>query len=372
MFDSPEITASFRQRKEDILKQLALPSSQYHDKSPKGSVDVGIRQLIEDINRQDGLVTTSSCAGRISVFLEGRKKKPELRPQSGGGGEGDESRGVVGGDGSANGSSAPPSTTTVASSGGKGGGGTWLYISHDPVPVPSTSEGEYFHDLFGLSSHDQRDTPPRSSMLSAESLRYVHFKFEPMILHVLATSLLHAQMVLTAASQAGFRESGAINLVHAASGAQPMPMVGIRCLGLGFDSIVGYLHQHNDHAENQLIRTSLVTENHLRTLVDVANGRFVENARRMESFRTRLLHLYSASHHRPNNEQSTSIEKGLRIEWEDAESRRERKRAEGLRRQLELRHMEVKHAKESENVEVEIADFGSNGHHNAQETLANR
>lgn len=345
------------------MKQLAVPLSEYQDKSPKGSVDIGIRRLIDDINNQEGLVTTSSCAGRISIFLEGRKKYDGLRPPLGG-----EIRVVGSGTGGADALPASGFTaslnSTFSSSGGKGGGGTWLYVSHDPVPVPHASEGEYFHKLFGLSHHHQLDP----SSMRSESLRYVHFKFEPMvgisrcwwfpaayyaqILHVLTASLSHAQMVLTAASQAGFRESGAINLARAA-GEQPMPMVGVRCLGLGFDSIIGCLHQEDDHG-NHLIQ-SLVTEEYMHTLIDIANGKFLENAKRTEDFRMKLLQRCGSAAH---NEQ-TAVGKPLKIGWEDADTRRERKRAEGLRKKQALRDMRERDRKQSGGVEAERIEHHS-------------
>ena len=46
------------------------------DKSPKGSLDAPIRDLVEHINRTEAWFTTSSCSGRTSLFLleRGRKK----------------------------------------------------------------------------------------------------------------------------------------------------------------------------------------------------------------------------------------------------------------------------------------------------------
>ena len=38
------------------------------DYSPKGSIDVRIRELVEFINTLDCFATTSSCSGRISIF----------------------------------------------------------------------------------------------------------------------------------------------------------------------------------------------------------------------------------------------------------------------------------------------------------------
>ena len=54
----------FKASKEALLQELATG----HDLSPKGSIDVPIRPIVNFINSIDGLVTTSSCSGRISVF----------------------------------------------------------------------------------------------------------------------------------------------------------------------------------------------------------------------------------------------------------------------------------------------------------------
>ena len=69
----PTPGAPFTTRKQAILTHLSAPAESYTDASPKGSVDAGIRHLIDALNAREGLVTTSSCAGRMSVYLEGRK-----------------------------------------------------------------------------------------------------------------------------------------------------------------------------------------------------------------------------------------------------------------------------------------------------------
>ncbi|KAK4694715.1 hypothetical protein P7C71_g2912, partial [Lecanoromycetidae sp. Uapishka_2] len=70
----PPIPPLFATKKEAILASLAVPDSSYTDLSPKGSVDEAIKSLIDRINSLEGIVTTSSCSGRISVFLEGSSK----------------------------------------------------------------------------------------------------------------------------------------------------------------------------------------------------------------------------------------------------------------------------------------------------------
>lgn len=144
------VPAVFQARKNKILEELSLPDAEYTDLSPKGCVDEGIRDLIRDINVLPGLVTTSSCAGRISVFLEGRKKN-----------------------------SAPLSDQTerqFAPSGGKGAG-RWLHVSHDPFVRPEgwDKTERPLHELFGMVPGDGK--PPSGS----RGLRLVRFHFEPLV-----------------------------------------------------------------------------------------------------------------------------------------------------------------------------------------------
>ncbi|KAL1792595.1 hypothetical protein ACET3X_009102 [Alternaria dauci] len=292
----------FEARKQKILEQLDAPDDEYHDLSPKGSVDAPIRDLIGEINRLHGLVTTSSCSGRISVFLEGRKTDIEASNSA----QGEEPR---------------------AGPGGKGGGGAWLFISHAPVEHVETN-----HDLmseFGLQKIEGEERTP------SVSSRYIHLKFEPMILHVLSASMDHAQKVLTAALTAGFRESGAVSLGSQNTG-EPNPMVAVRSAGYSFDSIIGY--QDGDGSN-----VALVDQRYLRTLVNIANERFKTNLDRISRFRQALLETYESK-----------LSNGSKTNWEDADVRKRRKREEGLARQQALQSQKAKG-----NVDVlEEADVG--------------
>jgi tRNA wybutosine-synthesizing protein 3 len=152
---------SFVAKKQKILQQLAVPAEQYDDLSPKGSVDEGIRDLIDEINALEGCVTTSSCAGRISVFLEGEKKTASVTNKNG---IGDGEKIGVGLKG--------------AGAGGKGGGGRWLFVSHDPVDVQK--HAGIWKELFGM----QREDFGRKELLplgNVRDIRFIHFKFEPMV-----------------------------------------------------------------------------------------------------------------------------------------------------------------------------------------------
>ncbi|OAA60691.1 tRNA wybutosine-synthesizing protein [Cordyceps fumosorosea ARSEF 2679] len=271
---------AFEARRSKILAQLAVPDAEYSDASPKGTVDAGIRPLLDNVNAAAGFVTTSSCAGRVSVFVEGRK--------------------------TAAAAAADGELGTVAGPGGKGGGGTWLYVSHDPHPLVGQGVVVDWVKELGLSGeHGDAavlDATGGFGVGGDSERRLIHFKFEPMLL-------------LRCALHAGFRESGAVSLSPASGEptATATPMVAVRSMGLGFESLVGYAS-----GDGQRL---LVPPGYLDTLMAVAQERFAENARRIRRFEEAF---------REAAEPRTSSEGGG--VWEDAAARRERMRAEGLRR----------------------------------------
>ncbi|KAF1963182.1 hypothetical protein CC80DRAFT_487578 [Byssothecium circinans] len=297
-------SSRFLDRKRKILEQLDAPDEVYHDLSPKGSVDLPIRALIRDINRLDGLVTTSSCSGRISAFLEGSKRAEASLPE--------------------------PQETTIAGPGGKGGGGLWLFISHDAISMPEDGASSSFMSDFGLRKCDSADGRAQVSS------RYIHLKFEPMILHILTASLEDSQRVLTAALGSGFRESGAVSLT--AKNGELNPMVAVRSTGYSFDAIIGY----RDDAGNNI---ALVDEAYLHTLVDIANARFKINTERIARFQASLVQQYI-----PQPDSGANSQKP---EWEDVEVRKQRKREEGLARQRALR--ENPNGTETSDVDMSIS-----------------
>ncbi|PQE24468.1 hypothetical protein CJF30_00009953 [Rutstroemia sp. NJR-2017a BBW] len=295
---APSLPQSFLAQKKEILAKLSVPLSSYTDRSPKGSVDIGIRDLIDEINEFPGCVTTSSCAGRVSVFLEGKR---------GGSGASLEDE-----DGEGDGEVRESTAAKSASIGGKGA-----------VDILESRESaKELHELLGM----KRDSDSGFQMQAGEKpgdVRWVRFKFEPMILHILTASLPQAQKILTAASQAGFRESGALNLTSAGGEAATTPMVAIRSLGLALQAFVGVYDEEKGEAR------CIVDETQLGILLRVANERFEENKRRIERFRMLL---------REGAGEKRRVGEGGG-EWEDKEVRRERKREEGLRRARELREV---------------------------------
>ena len=190
----PPPTPSFLTRKSKILSQLSVPDTEYTDASPKGSVDVAIRELIDEINHgYEGLVTTSSCAGRVSVYLEGVKKSKSKNKGASGGGGGEGKEDDDDDDGGEDGTREPSGGVTASSSGGKGGG-EWLFVSHDPLETvdPSTGreyDGKHWMEVFGLtgrgsgteSGNGDGDGDGDGDTQEEQQQRLIHFKFEPMV-----------------------------------------------------------------------------------------------------------------------------------------------------------------------------------------------
>lgn len=156
MQDLPASPPIFLEKKKKILEQLSIPDAEYTDASPKGSVDEGIRDLIDEINESSGFVTTSSCAGRVSVFLEGRRVA-ETEDQD----------------------------EQIAGVGGKGAGGTWLYVSHDPVPDNGNVYQEWT-EMLGLAESDAF----QDKIKEFKERRLIHFKFEAMVSGVVLDMVL--------------------------------------------------------------------------------------------------------------------------------------------------------------------------------------
>lgn len=163
----------------------------------------------------------------------------------------------------------------------------------------------------------------------------------------------HAQLILRCGLQAGFRESGAINLIPSSSSpsAAAMPIVAIRSMGLGLESLIG--------RETNRIKHCTVSGEYLKALVNIAGERFVENARRIERFRVLLREATSGTGGRGRGRAGPGGAGGRRKgdggggEWEAAEVRRERKRLEGLRRSEEVRRVREMQRKEGEEAQTD-------------------
>ncbi|KAK5941967.1 hypothetical protein PMZ80_005918 [Knufia obscura] len=310
------IPPSFTKKKSQTLSEISNhDTTDYNDKSPKGTIDSEIIDLIDEINAFEGYVTTSSCAGRVAVFVEGRKAVASSATVDGGAGVASSSNnedGEVAGD-SAESAIDGRQTSRGAGPGGKGHGNRWLYVSHEPIPsshLRSANPME-FHELFQLAPQPQclpstANNPPRLIKLS----------FAPLILHILCANLHAAKGLLAAAINAGFRESG-VQSLRALDDEDSGVMVGIRTAGVGFETVVGVVEE----VGWEEVYRSLVGEGYLRMCVGVVNERFGWNVERRERLRGELAGL-------------RGLEGKERL-WEEKGARRERMRVEGLRRRKE-------------------------------------
>jgi tRNA wybutosine-synthesizing protein 3 len=302
---SEPLPLRFLSKKNSILSQLALDPSDYDDKSPKGSVDIQILDLIRLINNVDGWVTTSSCAGRVAVFVEGPKKELPSYDSAANSAGADEAQSddhaaspaVVNGIGLSSGIKTAP--------GGKGGG-RWLYVSHDPpdVPDPQVVGSEHWTQKFGLSR----------GRTSSHQSQLIHLTYSPLILHVLCATLDYAKPLLAAAINAGFRESGvqslkALDPDYDGDGV----MVAIRTNGIVFESVIGLYNFPSDTA------AAVVSEEYLAMCAGIVQERFRWNELR----KARLVHELDGALKRMGTGKNAK-------QTESKDDRRQRKRREGL------------------------------------------
>ena len=131
----------------------------------------------------------------------------------------------------------------------------------------------------------------------------------------MAASLHHAKPILSAAINAGFRESGLQSLKNL-DDPNAFPMVAIRSSGLALGSVIGFAV--DDEGENI---QSLVDEHYLKILLDLANERFEVNTKRINRFKNHL----------------TLGSRDMEVVWEDSAARRARKKAEGSQHRDRLR-----------------------------------
>jgi tRNA wybutosine-synthesizing protein 3 len=131
------------------------------DKSPKGSLDDGVKPLVDLLNAHPSYSTLSSCSGRITLFNPNHVAETDVAGRDI---EGDVGKGY----------------------------GAWLLSSHAKV---TTEDVERI-----LNDHHSKKKTEKTLL----------FKFEPLLLHVAASNLSRARQLLTLALNLGFRESGTV------------------------------------------------------------------------------------------------------------------------------------------------------------------
>ena len=205
----------FAQRKAQTLAELALDAGDF---SRAGHVDERARPIVALVNSHPSFFTTSSCAGRVSLFAD------------------------------------PTSATRAA--GMKGG--EWVYVNHDPADADAVVAAVR-RKLGDARDEDAAEdaAPPVSDPECTLVLR-----FEPFILSVEASSIDEGGRIVACARDAGYRESGV-------TASDKRTVCSIRCSIRMEVPVV-----------SRGVR--LVTDDALRALVGIANEKWTANAARAE------------------------------------------------------------------------------------------
>ncbi len=216
---------SFPSIRERNLRTLYGDGGGVDDRSPKGSVDVKIRPLVDLINQHPDYVTLSSCSGRVALF----------DPTAGGVGtstgdcicaentinlhQNDDANNDYdegGSDAVNNGTASDKSTN----SSGKGNGGKWIFVTHDILPdlgsqiIHSLKQAGHERSMPAAHSKiDARTTASSTVASSKSSMLPITFKHEPPLLHVAASNLesgMRLLRVIKSAPSCAMRESGLV------------------------------------------------------------------------------------------------------------------------------------------------------------------
>ena len=211
----------FAQRKAQTLAELAADAGDF---SRAGHVDVRARPVVGLVNRHPSFFTTSSCSGRVSVFAD------------------------------------PTSASRAA--GMKGG--EWVYVSHEPASadevvaavdeaVKKARGGPTRVGGGGGGEHGVDGTDGECTLV---------LRFEPFILSVEAASVEEGSRMVSAARDAGYRESGI-------TACDKRTIIAVRC-SIRMETPVVWKG------------VRLVDEQALRQLVAIANDKWAANAARAE------------------------------------------------------------------------------------------
>lgn len=207
----------FDQKKASILSEI---NSEKPDLSPKGDIDVLCIPIIDLINSHQDMVTTSSCSGRVSVYVEGTKfHKGQIK------------------------------------TGGKGEGGRWLFVTHNYQDVPN------WMDKIDL---DNAEICEDGSDSLNEDTRLVLYKFEPLILHVKCRDFDSASKLYNTAMGCGFRESG----------IGSNNLVALR-VNIKLDTPIGFYDQEADKIK------LYVSKQYIKILDNLSLSKFQENTKKM-------------------------------------------------------------------------------------------
>lgn len=275
----------FDQKKKSILAEIGATDEITPDASPKGTIDEFCIPIIHLINSNKDMVTTSSCSGRVSVFLEGMKNIDQ----------------------------------DDIKIGAKGNYGRWIFVTHDPKDLPDWSSSVNFKYITDGSSYGSTDV----------NARYILYKFEPLILHVKCRDLEMANNLYSVAMSCGFRESG----------IGTNNIVGIR-ISIKLDVPIGFLNETNQEL------TSFVSEDYLRIITKLSEDRFKENFKKLDALYKAIKSLNTLKSpiskvETKEERKSRKMKEGL-ARREEVRALKEQKKKEKLSSEQQEKHHEQK------------------------------
>ncbi|CAG8488805.1 7883_t:CDS:2 [Diversispora eburnea] len=289
----------FYTRKQQILNSLVDFRSDRNSKGHNSSIDEPILPLIEILNKHEDYVTVSSCSGRISIYSISNN---------------DDDFGIE---------ELSDDSSTI-----KFGAGKLLFITHSQIDLPKKKDDEIVKEflinkIFGIESDDlifsTADIKDNFDLLQTNEYRLVYFKFEPM---VESRTLDSAKNLINLTFESGYRESGLLT-------NSKRHLVTIRN-SQKIDAPIGYI---NLKTQKLHIFADL---SYILLLGTLSNQKFEENSRKINELITALdEHLFGDFGSGDDGIKKIIKDGGKTSEHK--EERRERKRRDGLARQIGLR-----------------------------------
>jgi tRNA(Phe) wybutosine-synthesizing methylase Tyw3 len=291
---------SFPSIRERNLRTLYGNGGGVTDKSPKGSVDVKIRPLVDLINRHPEYVTLSSCSGRVALFDPTAGSSTDTSTTDDDAkmnqllddhriDDTDEGRSDA-----LNNWSAPTSTN----SSGKGHGGKWIFVTHDTLPDLGA---QIIHSLKQVGR--ERLLPVAANYTANSSntststtpMLPITFKHEPPLLHIAASNIesgMRLLRIIKSAPTCAMRESGLVVTdkrvtveIRTTSTMLTLPIM-VRRGGRLFPSSASSSRNDNNHQKEKEEGATTKDgddvilapdEEYLMSLSEIANERMIHN-----------------------------------------------------------------------------------------------
>ncbi|KAJ9065308.1 hypothetical protein DSO57_1021078 [Entomophthora muscae] len=196
-----------------------------------------------------------------------------------------------------------------------------MFVTHDPIPLKTINSLDFNPTDLLFPGAEISSEMDFNSVSSPECCRLIWFKFEPMVLHVQARDVAKGKEFLELSFGLGFRNSG---MVLSNKGRS---MVGVRSSAKLVVPIARLI------SEAPAVKIELlVSRAYLLLLLRLGNQKFRHNFDHMDRYKSAIEAKFSEM---VQESLSTNTEACIALK-ETKEERRQRKKAEGIKRQQEL------------------------------------